>query len=97
MTAAQSGSLAGLRLAGEAPRVLRRVDQQVAGVVAPVAEAGEPEPLAPVLVPGTVELAEPVPWPGEAALGAFEPPEIGGLLAGAPEAVVVGAGGAGAV
>jgi hypothetical protein len=31
-----------------------------------------------------------VPWPGDAALGALELPDIGGVLATDPEAVVLG-------
>jgi hypothetical protein len=61
--------------------------QQVEGV-APVAAAGVPEPLAP---------GDPVPWPGDAALGALELPDIGGVLATDPEAVVLGAWAAGGV
>jgi hypothetical protein len=53
-------------------------DQQCVGELADVAEAGDPEP-------GTGALAEPMPWPGEAALGMLELPDIGGALATDPE------------
>jgi hypothetical protein len=33
---------------------------------------------------------DPVPWPGDAALGALELPDIGGVVATDPEAVVLG-------
>jgi hypothetical protein len=42
-------------------------------------------------LPGTGVLAEPVPWPGEAALGMLELPEVGGLLGVVPETVGLGA------
>ena len=80
------------RQRGEAPQSLtgdqhrrgselvENADQQCVGELADVAGAGDPEL-------GTGALAVPMPWPGEAALGMLELPDIGGALATDPEVV----------